>query len=95
MTFFFYLDLKVINLFVEFESTNICYAQDISYGSSLQKKRKMKKIHFDLLMILLTLVLLLTLNRLDLLEEYAKFGMVPLLAFYWLGQYAERKFKRK
>ena len=59
------------------------------------KKRKMKKIHFDLLMILLMLVLILTLNRLDLLEEYAKFGMVPLLAFYWLGQYAERKLKRK
>jgi len=55
----------------------------------------MKKIHFDLLMILLMAVLLLTLNRLDLLEEYAKFGLVALLAFYWLGKYSERRFKKK
>lgn len=53
----------------------------------------MKKIHFDLLMILLMAELLLTLNQLEVLEEYAKFGMVALLVFYWLGKYSERRFK--
>jgi hypothetical protein len=55
----------------------------------------MKKLHFDLLIIFSMAVLLLTLNRLGLLEEYAKFGLIAFLAFYWLGQYSERKFKKK
>ena len=55
----------------------------------------MKKIHFDILMIILMAVLLLTLNHLELLGKLAQFGVVALIAFYWLGQYSERKFNKK
>ncbi|HSJ11623.1 MAG TPA: hypothetical protein VK916_03000 [Gillisia sp.] len=55
----------------------------------------MKKIQFDILMIVLMAVLLLVLNQFDLLEESAKFGVVALLVFYWLGKYSERKFSKK
>ena len=39
--------------------------------------------------------LLLVLHQLDLLEKSAKFGVLPLLIFYWLGKYSERKFSKK
>lgn len=55
----------------------------------------MRKIHFDILMIALMAALLLLLNKLELLESLAKFGLIGLLLFYWLGQYAERKFGKK
>lgn len=55
----------------------------------------MKKIYFDILMIVLMAVLLLTLDYLELLEESAKFGVVALIAFYGLGQYSQRKFSKK
>lgn len=55
----------------------------------------MKKIHFDILMIVLMAGLLLVLHQLELLEKSAKFGVVALLVFYWLGKYSERKFSKK
>jgi len=52
----------------------------------------MKKYLFDIAMILLMAGLLVLLNELGLLEEYAKFGVIPLLVFYFLGKYSQRKF---
>jgi len=54
----------------------------------------MKKRTFDIIMILLIAILLVTLNQFDLLEKSAKFMLIPILAFYFLGQFAERKFQK-
>ena len=37
-------------------------------------------------------VLLITLNEFDLLKKSAKFMLIPIVAFYYIGQYSERKF---
>lgn len=54
----------------------------------------MKKRTFDIIMILLIAILLMTLNQFDLLEKSAKFMLIPILAFYFIGQFAERKFQK-
>ncbi len=53
----------------------------------------MKKETFNLLVIVMIAILLLILNQFELLEKYSKFALIPILAFYYLGQYAERKFR--
>ncbi len=53
----------------------------------------MKKRTIDIIVILLIAIVLVILNQLDLLEKSAKFMFIPILAFYYFGQYAERKFK--
>ena len=55
---------------------------------------KMKKITFDILVIFLIALFLITLNQFDVLEKSAKFMFIPILAFYYLGQYSGRKFKK-
>ena len=52
-----------------------------------------KKRLFDTAMILLMALLLSVANTYNVLSEYAHFGVVPLAAFYLLGQYSEKKFK--
>lgn len=54
----------------------------------------MKKRTFDIIMILLIVVVLITLNQIDLLEKSAKFMFIPILTFYFIGQYSERKFQK-
>lgn len=54
----------------------------------------MKKGTFDIIMILLIAILLVTLNQFHVLEKSAKFMFIPILAFYFLGQYSERKLKK-
>lgn len=54
----------------------------------------MKKRTFDIIMILLIAILLVTLNQFDLLEKSAKFMFIPILVFYFIGQFAERKFQK-
>ena len=54
----------------------------------------MKKRTFDIIMILLIAILLVTLNQFDLLEKSTKFVFIPIWAFYFIGQYAERKFQK-
>jgi hypothetical protein len=54
----------------------------------------MKKRTFDIIVILLLAILLITLNQVDLLEKSAKFMLVPILVFYFIGQYAERNFQK-
>lgn len=54
---------------------------------------KIKKRTFDLIFIVLTTVLLVLLAQYGLLEKYVGFVIIPIISAYWLGQYAERKFK--
>jgi hypothetical protein len=54
----------------------------------------MKKRTFDIIVILLIAIFLISLNQLDVLEKSAKFMFVPILAFYFIGQVTERKFKK-
>jgi hypothetical protein len=53
----------------------------------------MKKRTFDSIIIVLIGVSLTILAYFGLLEKSAKFMVVPMMAFYFLGQYAERKFR--
>lgn len=54
----------------------------------------MKKRTFDIIVIVLIALLLIILNQFDLLEKSAKFMFIPILAFYYVGQYVERKFRK-
>lgn len=54
----------------------------------------MKKGIFDIIVILLITTFLITLSLFDLLEKSAKFMLIPILAFYFIGQYSERKFQK-
>jgi len=53
----------------------------------------MKKRTFDFIVIFSFTAFLAILIILDLLEQSAKFGLIPLLVAYYIGQYSERKFK--
>lgn len=55
---------------------------------------KMKKRTFDIIVIFLIAIFLITLNQFDLLEKSAKYMFIPILAFYFLGQYSEQKLKK-
>ncbi|MBP7103222.1 MAG: hypothetical protein PHC83_09480 [Bacteroidales bacterium] len=54
----------------------------------------MRKKTFDIIVILLIAIFLISLNKFDLLEKSAKFMFIPILAFYFIGQVTERKFKK-
>ena len=54
----------------------------------------MKKRTFDIIVILLITILLMTLNEFGILEKSAKFMFIPILIFYYLGQYSVRKTKK-
>jgi len=54
----------------------------------------MKKRAFDIIAILLITIILIILYQFNLLEKTAKFMLIPILAFYYLGQYSERKFQK-
>ena len=53
----------------------------------------MKKKNFDRIVIIIIAVFITILALLGILEKSAKFMLVPILVFYYLGQYSERKFK--
>ncbi len=55
----------------------------------------MKKRLFDIIIIVVLLLLFLTLSYLGLLEKSVKFMFIPFLAFYYIGQYSERKFSKR
>ncbi|QSS96035.1 hypothetical protein [Psychroflexus sp. ALD_RP9] len=52
----------------------------------------MNKTIFNSIAIVLMAIILLSLNELNVLEASAKFMFIPLLGFYFLGQYSEQKF---
>ena len=47
----------------------------------------MKEKYLDFIVIILIVVLLITLNKMEVLEIYAKFSFIPLIALYYLGKY--------
>lgn len=59
----------------------------------LKNDIRMRKKTFDITMILLIAILFVTLSQFDLLEKSMKFMFIPILAFYFLGQFAERRFQ--
>lgn len=54
----------------------------------------MNKRTFDVLVIVVIAAMLVLLAQFRLLEQSAKFMLVPILAFYFLGQYVQRKFQK-
>jgi hypothetical protein len=54
----------------------------------------MKKRTFDIIVIFLIAIFLITLNQFEVLEKSSKFMFIPILAFYFFGQYSERKLKK-
>ena len=54
----------------------------------------MKKRTFDLIFIIFSTFILMTLSEYRLLEKYMAFSLIPILIAYQLGQYSERKFKK-
>jgi ABC-type multidrug transport system permease subunit len=53
----------------------------------------MKKKYFNIIVIIIIAVFLGVLAKFGLLEKSAKFMLIPILSFYFIGQYSERKFK--
>lgn len=60
----------------------------------MKKTAQMKKKIFDVIVIVSATALLILLSESDLLEKAAPFMLVPILGFYFLGQYSERRFKK-
>lgn len=54
----------------------------------------MKNRTFDIIVIFMIAIFLTSLNQFDVLEKYAKFMFIPILAFYFLGKFSERKFRK-
>jgi hypothetical protein len=52
----------------------------------------MNKYTFDALMILLMAGILSLVVYFNFSELYLNFSMIPLIAFYFIGQYSQRKF---
>lgn len=55
----------------------------------------MKKRTFDIIFIVIATVILVALTQYELLEKYVSFALVPIIFAYYLGQYAEKKFKNE
>jgi len=51
----------------------------------------MKKIYIDIIVTVLAAVGLILLDSFDLLEKSAKFMLIPVLAFYFIGQYVGKR----
>lgn len=54
----------------------------------------MTKRIFDIIIIVIIALFLIALAMFDLLEASAKFMLIPILIFYFLGQYSERKYRK-
>ncbi len=54
----------------------------------------MRKRYFTIIIIVVIAVFLTILDLFNLLEKSAKFMLIPILAFYFIGQYSERKFTK-
>jgi len=54
----------------------------------------MKRRTINIIVILLIAIFLTIISQLNLLESSAKFMLIPILAFYYIGQYVERKFQK-
>jgi len=52
----------------------------------------MKKVTFDIIVIVFMAVLLTAVYYYDFSETFVKFGIIPLLLFYYIGSFAGKKF---
>ena len=52
----------------------------------------MKKVTFDVIVIIFMAVLLTAVYYYNQSETFVKFGIIPLLFFYYLGSYAGKRF---
>ena len=59
------------------------------------KDNAMKKRLIDIFLIILIAISLMTLESFNLLEKSAKFMVVPIMGFYFLGWFVERRFQKK
>jgi len=55
----------------------------------------MKNRLIDIIVIIIIAISLMTLESFNLLEKSAKFMLIPILGFYFLGRYVERRFQKK
>ena len=55
----------------------------------------MNKTTFNIIVIIIIAIGLTILDRFELIDGLLKFALIPILAFYFLGQYAERKYGRQ
>jgi len=54
----------------------------------------MKRVYFDIIVIVVLTLGLVIFSELDLLGNSAKWMFIPVLAFYYIGQMAERRFSK-
>ena len=59
-----------------------------------KNKMKMNKRTFDMIIIAVIGLFLITLEFFGLTAEASKFMLIPILMFYYIGQYSERKFNK-
>ena len=52
----------------------------------------MKKRIFDGIIVLFAAILLMGVLHFDLADTFVKFGIIPLLIFYYLGSYSQKKY---
>jgi len=50
--------------------------------------------YFNMIVLVVIAIFLTTLDLFDLLEKSGKFMLPPIFAFYLIGQYSERRFKK-
>lgn len=55
----------------------------------------MKKYLYDAIIILVMVGLLSIVTYFDLSDFYVKYSLIPLLISYFLGQYVQKKFKKR
>jgi len=58
------------------------------------KNEKMNKHLFDIIFITVSATLLIIFVETNVIEKFIGFALIPILIAYFLGQYAERKFKK-
>ncbi len=61
---------------------------------STKYKYSMKKRAVDIVIILSIALLLTLLYHFNLSDKSTKYMFIPLLTYYYIGQYTERKFKK-
>ncbi len=55
----------------------------------------MNKRTFDFIFIFLSAVILLIMYKYTSIEKYMAFSLLPIVAAYFIGQYSERKYRKK
>jgi len=54
---------------------------------------KIKKMIFDVVFIIISATVLISLDYFGLLEKYVGYGLIPILIAYYFGQYSGKRYK--